>query len=80
MAKEIWWLLGLGAVTLGGLFLYGQSRDSKDPFGFITDFWNDNFVEGGKFIVPKSLIEGGKIIPRNLDFRKPTLLPDYFKD
>ena len=62
--------MGLGAVALiggAGLFVYAYSRDSKDPLGVIEDIWNDTFVEGGKFIVPKSLITKGGIVPRNLD-------------
>lgn len=77
--KDILWLtVGLGVVG-AGLYFYAYNRDPKDPMGVFQDFWNDNFVEGGKFIVPKSLrtAEGG-IKPRNLDKRTPKFDSDYF--
>ena len=71
-------ILGVGALAAVGLGVYAYSRDSKDPLGVLEDIWNDTFVAGGKFIVPKSLrIKGGGIQPRNLDFRDP--LPEGLK-
>lgn len=67
-----WTILGIaGILGAAGLVLYAYNRDSKDPLGQLQDIWNDTFVEGGKFIVPKSLIKGGQITPKNLDFKKP---------
>jgi len=40
MGGELWWILGFGAVTLGGIFLYAYSKDSNDPVGYLTDFMN----------------------------------------
>ena len=64
-----WTILGIaGIVGVGALALYAYNRDSKDPLGVIEDIWNDTFVEGGKFIVPKTLrTKDGGILPRNLD-------------
>ena len=69
----MWTILGLaGVVGAGALALYAYNRDSKDPFGVLEDIWNDTFVEGGKFIVPRALRnKDGSITPKNLDFKKP---------
>ena len=73
MAINTWTIIGvLGLAAIGGLAFYAFQRDKKDPFGVIEDIWNDNFVEGGKFIVPRTLRgEDGSITPRNLDFKRP---------
>ena len=73
MAINAWTILGLaGVVGVGALAFYAYSRDSKDPLGQLEDIYNDIFVEGGKFIVPKSLRKTGSIMPRNLDKRDVT--------
>jgi hypothetical protein len=63
---------GAGLLAVVGLGVYAYSRDSKDPLGVLEDIWNDTFVEGSKFIVPKSLRTKGGIIPRNFDKRDVT--------
>ena len=56
MAINAWTILGIaGVLAVAGLGVYAYSRDSKDPLGVLEDIWNDTFVAGGKFIVPKSL-------------------------
>ena len=68
-----WTILGIaGIVGVAGLGYYAYTRDSKDPLGVLEDIWNDTFVEGGKFIVPKSLRSKGGILPRNMDKRDVT--------
>lgn len=73
MGSEVWILLGLGVATLGGLFYYAYSKDKDDPFGVLTDLFNDTVVPGGKSLVPKSFYDDkGVIHPKNWDFKKPT--------
>ncbi len=73
MGINAWSILGIaGVVGVGALALYAYNRDSKDPLGVLEDIWNDTFVEGGKFIVPKALRTKGGIIPKNLDRRDVT--------
>ena len=72
MAINAWTIIGLaGVVGAGALALYAYNRDSKDPLGVIEDIWNDTFVEGGKFIVPRQLrTKDGGILPRELGFQR----------
>jgi len=37
MGNELIWLLGLGAVTVAGMFVYAYSKDEKDPFGYLSE-------------------------------------------
>ena len=40
MANMWIWLAGLGVITLGGIFMYAQSRDEKDPFGYLSELFD----------------------------------------
>lgn len=41
MSNWMWMVLGLGAVAVGGMYLYAQSKDKQDPFGFLSDLFQN---------------------------------------
>ena len=38
-------IAAIGAIAVGGMILYAHTKDSKDPFGYLSDLFTDIVTE-----------------------------------